>query len=429
MSSLNLCKSRKIKTLPAILILAAAPLFLMGQTNQITSKQYQEDFIFFWKTIHEEYCYFNKKQTDWQKIKEIYESSIDSVSSWEQLVAILEKALYEIYDHHAILNTNNNSSYRLVPSGTDVWAEYINGKPIITEVRKGFGAESAGIIAGMEIVAVNDIYIEAAIKPLLPKSLKLVDTEAKNFVLRLLLAGNHVQKRKFTLKYQGRLNDYYPDKNGLLLENINHSSLIESRFIGNTGYIKINDCVYNTELISEFDSVMRTMQKTMSLILDLRETPSGGNTTVARAILGWFINKEHFYQKHEYYAEENNSGVKRSWEEIVSPRKGKYYGKPLVILCDHWTASLGEAITIGFDALQRPGTKIIGTPMARLNGAVYTYEMPNSKIRFSFPAERLYHINALPREEYIPQILINPATSVSKPTSDIFISKALLFLK
>ncbi|HEY3250631.1 MAG TPA: S41 family peptidase, partial [Ignavibacteria bacterium] len=251
----------------------------------------------------------------------------------------------------------------------------------------------------------------------------------KNFVLRLLLAGNHVQKRKFTLKYQGRLNDYYPDKNGLLLENINHSSLIESRFIGNTGYIKINDCVYNTELISEFDSVMRTMQKTMSLILDLRETPSGGNTTVARAILGWFINKEHFYQKHEYYAEENNSGVKRSWEEIVSPRKGKYYGKPLVILCDHWTASLGEAITIGFDALQRPGTKIIGTPMARLNGAVYTYEMPNSKIRFSFPAERLYHINALPREEYIPQILINPATSVSKPTSDIFISKALLFLK
>ena len=196
-----------------------------------------------------------------------------------------------------------------------------------------------------------------------------------------------------------------------------------------SGYIKINDCLYDNELIPVFDSIMQTMKNTTSLILDLRETPSGGNTTVARAIIGWFVNKDHFYQKHEYYAEEKAFGVKSSWEEIVSPRKDKYYGKPLVILCDHWTGSIAEGITIGFDALKRPATKIIGTAMARLNGAVYTYEMPNTKIHFTFPAERLYHINGLPREQYIPPVFIDLQKENLKSNTDPFMEQALQYLK
>ena len=145
------------------------------------------------------------------------------------------------------------------------------------------------------------------------------------------------------------------------LEHIKYAAKIESNLFGNTGYIKINDCLYDNELIAAFDSIMQTLKNTQSLILDLRETPSGGNTSVAKAIIGWFIKEEHYYQKHEYYAEEKSSGIKRSWVEIVSPRKGKYYSKPIIILCNHWTGSIAEGIVIGFDALKRPGTKIIGT--------------------------------------------------------------------
>jgi hypothetical protein len=151
----------------------------------------------------------------------------------------------------------------------------------------------------------------------------------------------------------------------------------------------------------------------------------------AVAILLWlkFISKEHFYQKHEYYAEEKSSGIKRSWVEIVSPRKDKYNNKPLVVLCNHWTGSIAEGIVIGFDALNRPNTKIIGTEMARLKGAVYTFEMPNTKIRFTFPVERLYYINGLPREEYTPPIFIDRQKAIQKIGSDIFMEKALRYLK
>jgi C-terminal processing protease CtpA/Prc len=399
----------------------------ISQPGGTANRNYREDYEFFWKSIKDEYSYFDKKQTNWDKVKQIYSPMVDTVSGRAAFVSILEKTIYEIYDHHANLNTNTPFSYRLVPSGTDTWAAYVNGKPTITELRKGFGTESCGIKPGMEVVAINDVPVEMAVSTLMPKSLKHPDMEAKNFALRVAMAGDHVKERKFTLAYKGRTSDFYPDKNGKQLENIHHDSNIESRLFGRTGYILINDCLYDTDLVPAFDSVMQSMRNTSSLIIDLRNVPSGGNTIVARAILSWFTKKEQFYQKHEYPADSMMTGIKRSWLEIVSPRAGKFYGKPVVVLCDHWTASLGEAIVIGFEALKRPMTKTMGTEMARLDGAVYSYEMPNSKIRFSFPAEKLYTVNGLPREKYLPQIVIEPE---KKPAGegDLFISTALKYI-
>jgi C-terminal processing protease CtpA/Prc len=157
-------------------------------------------------------------------------------------------------------------------------------------------------------------------------------------------------------------------------------------------------------------------------VLDLRETASGGNTTVARSIIGHFISKEGFYQKHELVAEQTQYGVKRSWVEIVSPKK-PLYSKPLVLLVDHWTGSVGEGITIGFDAFKR--AKIIGTEMARLNGAVYSYKMPNTGIGFSFPVEKLYHVNGVPRERFVPQVKVD----MQRAGDDPILLRALEYLK
>ena len=67
--------------------------------------------------------------------------------------------------------------------------------------------------------------------------------------------------------------------------------------------------------------------------------------------------------------------------------------------------------------------------MARLNGAVYTHEMPNTKIHFTYPAERLYHINGLPREQYIPPVFIDLQKDTKNPNSDPFMAEALQYLK
>ena len=402
------------------------PLCTVGQTNNSKALKFKQDFDFFWQSIDGNYCYFDKKQTDWNKVKEVCTSIFDTISTRAQFVSELEKVLYEIYDDHASLNTNTNYSQRLVPSGTDVWAEFINGRPVITEVRKNYGAEKVGVIVGMEVIAVNSIPVLKAIEPFMGKALRSTGIEAKNYALRLLLAGNHTDSRKLTLQSNLSIKDYFPDSPHSLLEHINYPAMVESNIKSNIGYIRINNCLFDNALIVVFDSVMQLMKNTRSMILDLRETPSGGNTSVARAILGWFTNKEQIYQKHELYAEQKETGIKRSWFEIVSPRENKYYDKPLVLLVDHWTGSIAEGITIAFDGMKR--AKIIGTKMAGLNGAGQTFEMPDSKIRFTFPVERLYHINGLPRENFSPSILIDLVKEKNKSAADIFIDKAYQYL-
>src|SRR4030095_9318202 len=348
---------------------------ILAPAQNTTTRQYQEDFEYFWTTIHDNYCYWDKRQTDWEKVKTIYKPLVDTITNENSFIAVLENVFYELYDHHASLNTNRAESERLVPSGTDIWAEYVNGKPTIMEVRAGSGAQKAGIRAGMELTGCNNIPIQKAIETFLPRCLRSPDDEAKNCALRLLLAGNHSGSRKITVSEHGQQQDVHPDEPVNLLETKNEKPEIESKILKeNVGDILINNSLGATALIHLFDSVLTRLKDTRALILDLRNTPGGGNTAVARSILGRFITQEGFYQKHELTSEEKETGIKRSWIEIVSPRT-PVYEKPLVVLVDHWTGSVGEGIAIGFDALKR--ATIIGTRMAGLNGAVYSFRMPN----------------------------------------------------
>lgn len=380
-----------------IWLLVVSPTVLPAQP--ITTKQFKEDFDYFWTTIKTDYCYWDKKQIDWHKAKNIYSVRADTITTKYSFVMLLEEMFHELYDHHASLSANTNESSKLVPSGTDVWAEYINDKPVITAVRLNSGADKAGIKAGMLVVAINDNTDVASMQPFLAKSLQKMTKEAKDYALRVALAGTHSQKRVITLSNKQGTKKYHPDDFGA----VTYSSDIESKIIGGVGYIRINNSLGNNGLIPMFDSAIDKLQHTKAIVLDLRETPSGGNTTVARAIMSRFITKPGYYQKHELSAEETEFGVKRSWIEIVSPRNTAYT-KPLVLLVNRWTGSVGEGITIGFDALKR--ATIIGTPMAGLNGAVYSYRMPNTGIGFSFPVEKLFHVNGTPREVFKPTIIV-----------------------
>jgi carboxyl-terminal processing protease len=395
-----------------------------SSAQQLTNAQFREDFEYFWKAIELNYCYWEKKKTDWAGAKEIYAKDLDTITQKKSFVQLLERMFIELYDHHAGLNTNTAESYRLVPSGTDIWAEYVDNEPVITEVRRDYGAERAGLKAGMKIIAINDVPIETAVRALMPKTLKKEDPAARDFVLRLLLAGKHNEERKITVRHAGKQYHFFPDQPLNLLKQQAPKPAIESRILKNkTGYIRINNRLWDNGLIPVFDSVMQSMKGTNALILDLRETPGGGNTTVARAILGSFISREGFYQKHELTAEEKAFGIKRSWLELVSPRKN-IYTRPLVVLANHWTGSVGEGIVIGFDALKR--ATIVGSPMAGLNGAVYSYRMPHTGIGFSFPVEQLFHVNGRRREDFIPSVTMD--LRQQKPGEDTILDKALKIL-
>lgn len=112
---------------------------------------------------------------------------------------------------------------------------------------------------------------------------------------------------------------------------------------------------------------------------------------------------------------------------MVSPR-GVRYTAPLVVLVGRWTGSMGEGLAVGFDALSR--ATVAGTEMAQLNGAIYSYTLPHSAIRFVIPAERLFHVNGQPREDFRPSAYVDLKTQAGKlEASDPALDMALKLLQ
>ncbi|RYY87790.1 MAG: hypothetical protein EOO15_10850 [Chitinophagaceae bacterium] len=238
---------------------------------------------------------------------------------------------------------------------------------------------------------------QEAIKPLLPACLRKADTAAQLYALQLLAAGNHRDARRLEISDKGIMKEFTPDR-FLNIDTLHYDGLLSSAIVeGNIGMITINNSLGDEDLIPAFDSILNSMMNTSGLVLDLRQTQSGGTSTVARAIMGRLLKKEGYYQRHELPADSGRWGVKRSWVEIVAPR-GKTYTKPVVVLVGAWTGSMGEGIAVGLHGLRR--AQIAGHPMAGLNGAIYSFRLPNSGIGYSVSAERLSHINGTPREHF-----------------------------
>ncbi|HEU5312036.1 MAG TPA: S41 family peptidase [Candidatus Eisenbacteria bacterium] len=371
-----------------------------------TIRKNEQDFDTMWSEIGSSYAYFDRKSTDWDKVKTLYRPRLKEISTREEFIGLLEKVLEELYDPHAHLNTNTAASPKLIPSGTDLWVEWNGDKAIITEVRSGSPAERAGLKAGLEVFGIDGAEVRDVVDRRIPQSLRRPDPAARDWALRAVLAGPRGESRRIVAQ-TGRTRGEFVLEDPMAAAK-DEGTLHYHRLAPDEaaiGYIRVHNSLGSMDLLRDFDAALKQLEGTAGLILDLRDTPSGGNTTVARGLMGRFLEREGFYQKHSLPEEERTSGVKRSWMEVVSPRGDLPYKAPVVVLVDHWTGSMGEGIAIGMDGLKR--ATIVGTKMAGLLGATHQITLPNSGIGVNVPAEKLFHVNGTPREDYVPAVVVD----------------------
>jgi len=371
-------------------------LFILLCENLFAQTKYQKDFNEFWNDINNNYAYLEQQKIDWKKVKEIYEPQAEKINNDSDFIRLLENVLNELYNGHSSLNINLNTSNRLIPSGQDIYVEKKGNRYFVTDVRKGFGSDQSGLKIGMQITKYNGKDIDRQLQKFLPRFTKNHSSKMYQYALDMLFAGTHDTKREINAIENGKEKIFKP-----VDYNYGPSEILLSGKILNesTVYIRINNSLGNNNLISEFDKTLDSFINYKNIIVDLTETPSGGNSTVARAIMGRFTDKQLPYQIHEF--DEKQYDTKRHWEEFVTPRKTIYKGN-VYILVGHWTGSMGEGIAIGFNGMKK--AKIIGTPMAGLLGAISGFQLSETQIRYQFPTERLYHINGTPREDFVPEI-------------------------
>jgi C-terminal processing protease CtpA/Prc len=324
-----------------------------------------------------------------------------AVNDPRTLLAYAEKRIASLADHHAITGSAFSDSWAVVPTYTDLWIVERDGRFVVDAVREDSPAARAGIAAGDIVVAVNGVAFARAVSQYW-EDLGLAQTQVRaEYAARVLAAGRRDRTRWLSVQNAaGQVSElvlkslYDQQTPALPPISICHDD-------GST-VIRINNSLDHDAAVEAFDEAMRAIPENQTLILDLRDTPSGGNTTVARGIMGWFVSEPHAYQIHNRPAEERETGIARQWIEQVLPRDGMYRSSLPTVLVGRWTGSMGEGLAIGFASM---GAHVRGSRMAGLKGSIEDLQVGQADLSVKLPTERLLKTSGQPREEFVPEPL------------------------
>ncbi len=324
----------------------------------------------------------------------------------EQL-RVMEAFVYQLGDHHAHLGRNDDDSPRLVPTGASVWIEPRGADLVVAEARPGSPARAGGLREGMVIDSIEGAPLSSLKPP--PATVERADA-MRAFAARVALAGTHNHDTNIIAH----------DANGSVAVTISEvlSGPDEPATLTwpapGVAMIRLNNSIGSSALPPAFDKLMKEAGKASTILLDLRDTPSGGDTSVAKPLMSWFVKGSQGYQTHQRGA--------KTWTEQVTGRRDYFQGR-LIILIDHWTGSMGEGTAIGLRSAAH--AVLVGTSMAGLRGAIEGQDLPCSKVNFRLPVERLYEVGGGPRELAKPDVLVTESELAEAGTRDAVLERAL----
>ena len=359
-------------------------------------------------------AYVHEGGLNLKQLKATYRPKLEKAKSRDEALVIFESVMGELHDFHASLNTNNQWSPRLVPSGADVIANWRGVHAFVEQVRENSTAEALGVKFGDQIIEVQGKPVRQAAREWL--SSEENSSRAWNWGLNSALAGRWNLPRSFLINRAGKV---FELELPTFKERRPPSGRLTISFLPR-GIVSLRpeNSLGKDDLVRDFDAAVPVLRKAKGVVLDLRNTPSGGDSNVARGMMGLFISRRLPFQRHR--VEERSTKTVRDWVEYATPRLTKPIRCPMVVLVGRWTSSMGEGIAIGFDGMRR--ATVVGTPMAGLRGAVDGVDLPLMGCRAFFPIEQVFHINGTPRHEWVPPVLV-------KPTSpDVWVKKALAIL-
>ncbi len=367
------------------------------------------DFDALCRAIEEGYAFLDRP-ADWKASRARWRPRAASARDRAALVAALEGLLAELEDHHVSLDAHNPGSVRPIPDGTDLWGEWVDGEARLAAVRAGSVADAVGLHPGQSLVSIGGVAVDKAVRALLPRN-RQDDPKAREFALGRLLAGPwsgsvviEARARAAVRRFEVERSDAAPASTAPLI----------ARRIGedrDLGYLRLKNNLGDPGMVAHFDAALSYLKDTRGLLVDLRETPSGGSPAVASRLLARFAKAE------TPWVVRATRGIAARAAERIAPRGPFTYEAPVAVLVDRWTAGEGESLAVGLAALAQ--APLVGTAMAGLHGDRREVRLPGSGLTVRFPAARVSLPNGTPREAVRPSIAVDLAAPSGGPGDPI----------
>jgi carboxyl-terminal processing protease len=353
-------------------------------------------FAAFEQTLREGYAYLDRPGLDLEVWLTATRAAATATGDAAAFRAVVNRAVAALTDPHLLLMPLSDEDANVWPTAGDLAIACHDARYHIADVRAGSAADRAGLRPGDQLQTVDGAPVGAAVDAWLAPFVAAPTDHQRGYVATLLANGRRVGPRRLGLS-GGEVE--LPNPREFAAE-VAARPPLSVREEGGAVVLRVENALGRRETIAAFDEALAAHIDARGVILDLRNTPSGGNTDVARAIIGHFLDEPAPYQVHEIPAIERATSVPRRFVEYAMPRAPRYRG-PLAVLGGRWTGSMGEGLVIGLDAA---GARTFASDMGDLLGALHVVELPEAEGSLELGMEALFHVQGTPRADYVADV-------------------------
>ncbi len=369
------------------------------------------------------YAYSDRMDFDIEAALDATQSRAINTTSKEEFRQEVARFGHIFGDPHIVVGPLADTDFNVVPSSSDLRIRYVSGEYVVEDVRARSAADKANIRPGFILKTIDQTAVEAGVSNIFAGLVVDPTARQRSHAATLLANGKRVGDRG--LVFDNGVSVTLPNPR-VFARSLQEQPALSVSYQQDIAIIRIHNSLGENDTIKAFDAAMIQTADATRIMLDLRETPGGGNTEVARSIMGHFVTSDRPNQTHTVPSLEREFTVPRKFTEFVLPRAPYRASSGTVVLGSYWTSSMGEGIVIGLDGAA--DMHVIASDMGDLLGGVSNYTLNASGIRLDIPSETLSHIDGTPREEFLAD---TPLRSANRDASggDPALNAALLYLQ
>jgi carboxyl-terminal processing protease len=377
---------------------------LAGQTPtpQLTSQQRQQNldsFEFVWKTIRDKHWDTSLDGPKWKAVHDELLPAMQKADSIGEARDVLRQMIARLHLTHYNIIPGDVYSDIEEPAKpvVDVDVRVIGGKPVAVTGKK----------AGQEIEGMDDVVAR-------------VDKEYKDSTLRDMMLARAVKAKLAEEPAKAKGLEGHPPGDPVKFGNLPTQYFwIESKRMGDAGYIAFDIFLDPPKLFSTFDKALAECAKCAGFIIDIRGN-SGGIGGMAMGIAGYFVDEQ-----NKQLGTMMTRGLPLKF--AINPRAPHFKGK-VAILVDGLSASTSEILAGGLQDLHR--ARIFGTHTAGAALPSVIERLPNGD---GFQYAIANYISAsgktLEGNGVTPDVEVSPDAEALRKGRDVVLEAALKWIQ
>ncbi len=372
------------------------------------------------------YAYIERDDFEFEDVLSRKRQAAESTENAEAFRRVIDQGMRAWTDSHLSVRPAD-TRWNYVPSNADLIIRRKQDSFVVQDVRAGSAAAVAGVRPGWELLSVGEESALEVAREVLGHFVTEPTERQLEYAATLAANGRPVGQRSLQFRTPAdKVETIDLPSPGDFSRELASLPLVSVSRVDNVAVIRVNNSLGNNDTIQAFDDAMQQAIDAPAIIVDLRGTPGGGNTEVARSILGHFVSDVRSYQVHEIPSLEREFTVPRRFIEQVKPRQPLYLDKPVVVLGGYWTGSMGEGLVIGFDAAT--DAHMIASDMADLLGGMIRIDLQQSSAQLWVGRESLFHVDGTPRELFEAEHAL-PSADMDEDGNDPAMRAALAHLR